>query len=249
MKISIITITYNSSNTIQFTLDSVRQQTYTNIEHIIIDGASSDNTLEIVKMFPHVAKIVSEKDKGVYDAMNKGIRHSTGDIIGILNSDDLYQDANVIQAVMSYFEDITVDVVYANLSYFKTETPNKIERVWVSKPYYEDFFEDGEAPPHPTLFVRKKVYDTIGCYYPDFKIASDYEFMLRVLKQNKYKALHIDQTIVKMRLGGESTKGLHNLILNNKEVLKAWKMNNLTPPLKFYIKRPLKKILQLAKHA
>jgi glycosyltransferase involved in cell wall biosynthesis len=243
-KVSIITVTYNSASTIRDTLESVANQTYTNIEHIIIDGLSNDNTLEIVKEYPHVEKVISEKDNGIYDAMNKGITFTTGVVIGILNSDDIYENEDIIKDVAKCFENESVDAVYGDLSYFKTEAPKKIERVWNSKSYYEHFFEDGEVPPHPTLFVKKKVYETIGTYYPYFKIASDYEFMFRMFKIHDYKTIYLNKRIVKMRLGGESTQ-FHNLILNNKEVLEAWKMNNLNPPIKFFFKRPLKKILQL----
>lgn len=249
MKVSIITITYNSGKTLEETLSIVAAQDYNNIEHLIIDGKSSDSTLEIVSKFPHISKVVSEKDKGVYDAMNKGIKYASGEIIGILNSDDIFVNDSVISEVAKKFsEDESVSAIYGNISFFKTETPDKVERTWIAKPYYKDFFEDGEVPPHPALFVKKEVYDKIGSYYPDFKIASDYEFMLRMLKIHKYKSVHLDKILVKMRLGGESTAGLHNIILNNKEVSKAWEMNDLKPPLKFYFKRPIKKIKQLLFH-
>ena len=246
MKISIITITYNSGKTVRETLESIKSQDYNLIEHLIIDGKSSDNTLAIVSDFPHVYKAISEKDKGVYDAMNKGIKNATGQVIGILNSDDVYIDEKVISEVANQFrKDKDVFAVYGNISFFKTETPDKTERTWISKPYYENFFEDGEVPPHPALFVKKEVYDKIGTYFPDFKIASDYEFMLRMLKVHNYKSTHLDKILVRMRLGGESTNGIHNLILNNKEVFQAWKMNKLSPPMKFYFKRPIKKLIQL----
>lgn len=245
-KISIITATYNSQATIKDTLDSVSNQSYNNIEHIIKDGLSKDDTLDIVARYPHVNKVVSKADDGIYDAMNKGIKLVSGEIVGILNSDDIYDNDQVIQNVCSLFlSDDSIDLVYGNISFFKEGEIDKVQRKWNSKPYYDEFFEDGEVPPHPALFVKKKVYDEIGCFYPKFKIASDYEFMLRSIKVHKYKAVHLNKNLVKMRLGGDSTSGIHNLILNNKEVLEAWKMNDLKPPLKFYIKRPLKKIKQL----
>ena len=246
MKISIITVTFNSAATVRETLESVAIQNYPNIEHIIIDGASKDNTLEIVKEFPHIAKIVSEPDKGIYDAMNKGILQATGDIIGILNSDDIFSATTILTDVVKVFlADNSIGAVYGNISFFKTENPEKIVRFWKTKPYYDNFFNDGEVPPHPALFVRKKVYDTIGIYYPHFKISSDYEFMFRMFKVHQYKNFFIDKVIVKMRMGGESTKSWKNIIIGNKEVLLAWKMNSIIPPLKFYYLRPLKKIRQL----
>ncbi|MDB4414881.1 glycosyltransferase [bacterium] len=246
MKVSIITITYNSGATVRDTMQSIAKQTYPNIEHIIIDGVSKDRTLEIVAEFPHVAKVISEPDKGIYDAMNKGIQMATGEIIGILNSDDIFANEDVLRNVVDYFQlDLEVSAVYGNISYFKTEQPEKIERTWISKTYYDNFFEDGEVPPHPALFIRKTVYDKIGLYYPDFKVASDYEYMLKMLKVHKYKSMHLDKILVKMRLGGESSRGIYNLWLNNKEVLQAWKMNKLSPSIKFYFMRPFKKIKQL----
>ncbi len=246
MKISVITTSYNSGKTIRDTLSSVAQQTYLDIEHIIIDGQSNDKSLAIINEFSHINKVISEKDQGVYDAMNKGIRLASGDIVGILNSDDIYENETVLKEVQDVFKsDNNTDLVYGNISFFKEDQFDVTLRKWISQPYYDDFFEDGEVPPHPCLFVRKKVYDEIGLYYPNFKIASDYEFMLRAIKVHKYKATYLEKNLVKMRLGGESTSGLHNILLNNKEVLQAWRMNNLTPPIKFYIKRPWKKIKQL----
>ena len=246
MKISIITVSYNSAVTIRDTLESVKNQTYTNIEHIIIDGASKDNTLAIVTEYPHVAKVISEKDKGIYDAMNKGITLATGEIIGILNSDDLFESDTIIEQIMNVFqENKEIDAIYGNISYFETGEENKIKRYWKSKPYYEDFFDDGEVPPHPSLFVKKQVYDQIGTYYPNFKICSDYEFMLRMMKIHNFKTKYLDATIAKMRLGGTSTQGLKSYWITTKELKQAWEMNNFKYPIKLYFIRPFKKIKQL----
>lgn len=246
MKLSIITVTYNSAATLRETLESVAEQTYPNIEHIIIDGASKDKTLEIVKEFPRVSKILSEKDNGIYDAMNKGIRQATGEIIGILNSDDIFTETTILSEIVAIFAaDTSIGAVYGNISYFKTEEPNKIVRFWQSKPYYPSFFENGEVPPHPALFVKKEIYDAIGTYYPKFKISSDYEFMFRMLKVHKYKSFFFDKVIVKMRMGGESTKNWKNIFIGNKEIFTAWRMNSKIPPLRLFMLRPLKKIKQL----
>jgi glycosyltransferase involved in cell wall biosynthesis len=246
MKLSILTVTYNSSETVAETLESVKNQTYSNIEHIIIDGASKDNTLEIVKEYPHIAKIISEPDEGIYDAMNKGVKLATGDVIGILNSDDIFASNEIIANITSIFQNNeNIDAVYGNISYFKTEEPEKIVRYWKSKPYYDTFFEDGEVPPHPSLFVRKKVYDEIGLYYPYFKICSDYEFMLRMLKLHNYKSYYLDTTFVKMRMGGTSTQGFKSYWITTKELKEAWNRNNLRYPIKLYVIRPFKKVAQL----
>jgi glycosyltransferase len=245
MKISIITVTYNSASTIRDTLESVASQTYPNIEHIIIDGLSNDNTLEIIKEYPHVARVISEKDKGIYDAMNKGVGVATGEVIGILNSDDIFASDMTIQDIINILKNSAIKAVYGNIEYFKGDNYEKVTRLWKTKSYYHTFFEDGEVPPHPSLFVRKVVYDSIGMYYPNFKIASDYEFMLRMLKVHNYKSFFLDKVIVKMRVGGVSTSGIKSYIQSTKELRKVWEMNGYRYPLRLYFIRPLKKIRQL----
>ena len=245
MKISIITATFNSASTIRATLESVKQQDYLNIEHIIIDGASTDNTLEIVKEYPSVSRIFSEPDKGIYDAMNKGIKLAIGDVIGILNSDDVLASDTTISDIVRVFKDPLIDAVYGNLSYFKTGEENKIVRLWRSKPYYDRFFEEGELPPHPTLYVRKEVYDRVGVFRTDLKIAADIDFMLRLLKISACRSFFLDKIMVKMRLGGVSTSGLNSYLTVTKETRKIWTENGLRYPLSLYIVRPIKKIRQL----
>lgn len=247
MKISIITVTFNSSKTLEETLQSVKNQTdANNIEHIIIDGNSTDDTLKIISKYSHISKIVSEPDQGIYDAMNKGINLATGEIIGILNSDDLFYDKRTISSITKIFQENTdIDAVYGNLIYFRTEAPQKSVRYWKSISFYKDFFDDGYVIPHPTLFLRKNVYDRLGNYYPYFKISSDYEFMIRAFKVNNFTPFYLDSVIVKMRMGGESTKNWKNIIIGNIEIYKAWKMNNLSLPFLFYIKRFIFKFKQL----
>lgn len=247
MKISIITVTYNSSETIIDTLNSIKEQSFRNIEYIIIDGNSKDNTLSIISEYDHIiSKVITEPDAGIYDAMNKGIKLATGDVIGILNSDDIYDNSNVIESVIQVFEsDNAIDAVYGNLSYFHTAQPTKIVRFWKSLPFYDNFFEDGYVIPHPTLFVKRQVYEKTGFYFPDFKISSDYELMLRAFKINQFKPFYLNKNLVKMRMGGRSTKNIQNIILGNQEIYKAWRMNNLSTPLFFYLKRFMFKIKQL----
>lgn len=246
MVVSIITVTFNSSATVRDTLESINRQTFRNIEHIIIDGLSTDNTLDIVADFSHVNKVFSEADNGVYDAMNKGVRHATGDIIGILNSDDVFASASIIAEVVDIFANNSdVDALYGNIEYFKEDKIDEIVRFWKTKPYYDGFFEDGETPPHPSLFVRKRVYDNINHYFPDFKIASDYEFMFRMFKVNNYKPFFFDKTIVKMRVGGISTSGFKSYWQSTKELKQVWEMNGYKYPKKLYFLRPYKKIRQL----
>ena len=245
MKVSIITITYNAVSTVKDTLESIANQSYSNIEHIIIDGKSTDDTLAIVAKFPHVSKVISEPDKGLYDAMNKGIALAKGTVIGILNADDLYADNKVIEKVAHLFQqDDSLDLLYGNIEYFDTKQPGKILRYWQTKPYYETFFEDGEVPPHPSLFVKKAVYQTIGKYNPTFKISGDYDFMFRALKIHNYKSYFLAETMVKMRLGGISTSGVKSYWISTKELIKVWRINGFTYPPKLLILRPIKKIWQ-----
>jgi len=243
--ITIITVVYNGANTIGETLQSVCAQTYPDIEHIVIDGASSDQTLSIVRTFPHVKKIVSETDNGPYDAMNKGIALAKGALIGILNADDVYANNKVIEKVAHLFQqDDSLDLLYGNIEYFDTKQPGKILRYWQTKPYYETFFEDGEVPPHPSLFVKKAVYQTIGKYNPTFKISGDYDFMFRALKIHNYKSYFLAETMVKMRLGGISTSGVKSYWISTKELMKVWRINGFTYPPKLLVLRPIKKIWQ-----
>lgn len=246
LKVSIITVCYNSEKTLQDTIDSVTEQAYENIEYIIIDGNSTDNTKQILEKNKNkIDVIVSEPDKGIYDAMNKGIKNASGNIIGILNSDDIFYDNQVIKNVINCFSNDSIDAVYGNIIYFKTNNYNKIVRRWKSKKYFPRFFENGNVPPHPSLFVKKKVYDEIGMYYPNFKISSDYEFMLRAFKIHKYNPYFLNQILVKMRIGGASTKNIKNILIGNKEIYQAWKMNNLRVPRQLYIMRFMKKIRQM----
>lgn len=244
MKISIITACYNSSATIGDTLKSVTEQDYKNIEHIIVDGASTDDTLQIVKQFPHVAKVVSEKDDGIYDAMNKGISLATGEVIGILNSDDVYTSNSAVSKVMKAFEAKDAEAVYADLQYVKFDNLNKITRTWHSGEFSKRKFYFGWMPPHPTFFVRKHVYQKIGNFNCALKSAADYEFMLRVLLKNDFKPYYIPEVLVKMRAGGMSNATLGNRMRANREDREAWRINNISPYFFTIPFKPLRKVLQ-----
>ena len=246
MKISIITVCFNSETTIFDTIQSVINQSYGDIEYIIIDGASRDNTLNIIDKFRgNIARLVSEPDKGIYDAMNKGIRLATGEIVGVLNSDDLYFDKYVLQKVISVYESNTdVEIVYGDLIYVSIIDINKVVRNWRSKPYYDTFFEDANVPPHPSFFVKKSLYDRIGSYNTELKLASDYEFMLRAMKINTAKSVYIPSVLVRMRLGGTTNKNVENIIKGNKEINTAWVMNGLILPLFYWPKKLLNKLFQ-----
>lgn len=244
MKISIITVTHNSAATIRDTLESVGQQDYLDIEHIIVDGRSTDNTLSIINQFPYISKILSERDGGMYDAMNKGIALATGDIIGILNSDDVYNNNRVISKVMRAFEDKSIDAVYGDLQYVKQEDLSKITRTWKSGSFDKSKFYYGWMPPHPSFFVRKSVYDTAGKFNTSLKTSADYEFMLRVLLKFDHKVKYLPEVFVKMRTGGASNATLTNRLKANREDKKAWAINNLKPHFFTIPLKPLRKIFQ-----
>ena len=248
MKISIITICYNSSETIEDTIKSVISQDYTHIEYIIVDGQSSDNTLEIVNKYKdHVSKIVSEPDKGIYDAMNKGVELATGDFVGILNSDDLYANNTVITDVVNQLQKSKMYALYADLVYVDREDTDKVTRYWKSGEYVRNNFMKGWMPPHPTFFVRKKSYTHLGTYNLRLKSAADYDLMLRFLYKHNLPTTYLPKTIVKMRVGGQSNVTLKNRLKANKEDRLAWELNDLKPGLFTLIRKPLSKITQFIK--
>lgn len=245
MKISIITATYNSSKTIADTISSVYNQDYKDIEHIIIDGASKDNTLEIIKNLPNrVTKILSEPDKGIYDAMNKGIKLATGDIIGILNSDDFYVSTDVISEVVKTFHQQKCDATYGDLEYVDEKNKDKVIRFWKSKEYKKGLFRKGWHPAHPTFFVKREIYEKYGKFNLNYKIAADYEIMLRFIEKHRISVAYLPKVIVKMRVGGVSNKGIKNILQANKESYKAWKDNQMNISLIQLLRKPFSKILQ-----
>ncbi len=226
MKISIITVTYNSSATIEDCITSIQNQTYSNIEHIIIDGASKDNTVNIVKSLPNrVSKIISEPDNGIYDAMNKGIKLATGDIIGVLNSDDLFYNNEVVQDLVDVFESEEIDCLYGNLVFFNSE--GKITRKWQSKPYAHGLFSKSWSPAHPTFYCKRELYEKYGLYKTDYKIAADVELMLRFLELNKVRNRFVDKYFVRMLTGGVSTQGVKSTIIITRELRRAFNENQL----------------------
>lgn len=247
-KVSIITVCYNSGNTIEDTLQSVINQSYPNIEYIVIDGVSTDNTLSIINKYKDkIAKVVSEKDNGIYDAINKGINLATGDIIANLNSDDFYIDNNVIADVVATFEKEKTDTLYADLYYVDAADTNKIVRYWKSKQYKEGLFLKGWMPPHPTFFVKKEVYQNYGLFDLQFKSAADYEIMLRFVHRFKTSIAYLPRVIVKMRVGGVSNASLKNRIKANQEDRKAWEVNGLKPHAFTLVFKPLSKLLQFVR--
>lgn len=227
MKISIITVCFNSAKTIEGTIKTVAGQTYPDIEYIIIDGGSTDDTLSILNNYNEIINIlVSEPDDGLYDAMNKGINLATGDIIGLINSDDLFCDPDAIKKVAKVFKnDKNLESVYADLFYVNQKDVNKISRRWVTG--VQRKFKYGWHPAHPTFYIKKTIYDKFGLFDLSFRLAADFEIMLRFLDKYKISTYYLKEPLVKMRLGGETNKSLKNIYYQNIECLRAFKKNEI----------------------
>jgi len=249
MKISIITVCYNSEKTIIDTLKSVQNQTYRNIEHIIIDGGSSDRTLEIIETEGvNVAIVVSEKDDGIYHAMNKGFALASGEIIGFINADDFYASDKIIEIVASTFKKNGVSICYGDLCYVSQTNPTRVIRYWRSNAFQPLSFETGWCPPHPTFFVLKSVYQRLGGFNLDFKIAADFELMARYLESSHISSFYIPEILVKMRLGGTSNKSLLNIWRQNIEILKALNQLGLRfSLLRFVFSKLISRVIQFLK--
>ena len=248
MKISIITVSFNSAETIEDTIRSVIGQNYINIEYIIIDGGSKDNTLQIIKKYDdNIAQIISKPDKGIYDAMNKGISVATGDIVGILNSDDFYIDDFVIEKVAKEFEKrIELDCLFADLVYVRSENLDRIVRYYDSSWFSPSRFAYGWMPAHPTFFVKRSAYNKYGVFRTDLKIAADFDLMIRFLHTYKLTYSYINEPIIKMRVGGVSTS-FRSIWINSIEALRVCKDNGInTNIFKILSKHPTK-ILGLLK--
>ena len=233
MKVSIITAAFNSSSTVKDCILSVENQTYKNIEHLIIDGASTDNTIEIVNSVPNrIQKVVSEPDKGVYDALNKGIALATGDIIGFLHTDDVFDSEKTIANIVTVFEESSQGIAgtYGDLIYVDRNNPGKLIRYWKSNSFNAKALAYGWMPPHPTLFLRKEVYEKYGSFCLSYEIAADYDFMIRIMKDTNLKFLYLPEVISVMRLGGISNNGIGNILKKSKEdlsVIRKYKLGGL----------------------
>lgn len=242
--VTVITATYNSAATLADTLESVASQTYPKIEHLIIDGVSTDETETIAARYPHVSRFISEPDKGLYDAMNKGIGLATGEIIAILNSDDFYANNKVIEKVVALFQNRDTLAVYADLQYVDAEDTKKVIRHWNAGEYDQQAFYYGWMPPHPSFFVRKQLYEQCGGFDTSFRHSADYELMLRFLLRYNAPAAYLPEVAVKMRMGGQSNASIKNRWRANREDRRAWDVNGLTPYFFTIPLKPFRKISQ-----
>lgn len=228
MKISIITVSYNSATTIEDTILSVAGQTHPDTEHLLIDGASTDGTVVVADRHRSALAVIrSEPDHGIYDAMNKGIALATGEVLAFLNADDVYSDNQVLARVAEVFADPTVDACYADLLYVDRADLHRIVRYWKSCPYHPGLFERGWCPPHPTFFVRKRVFDSLGAFDLNFTLAADAELMMRFLAVHQVFSRYLPVTMVKMRLGGATNRNLANVVKQNREIMSALKQHGI----------------------
>jgi len=244
LKISIVTPAFNSAATIRDTLESIGNQDYPDMEHIIVDGGSKDETLEIVAEYPHVSKVISEPDRGLYDAMNKGVKMATGEVVVVLNSDDFYTHSQVLSRVATKLKEVCADTLYADLEYVDPENTARVVRHWKAGEFHPKNFQRGWMPPHPTFFVRRYLYDQLGCFNTSFRFSADYELMLRFLLKNKVSTCYLPEVTVRMRAGGASNANWRNRFRANLEDRRAWKMNDLRPQFYTLYLKPLLKIPQ-----
>ena len=231
MKVSIVTASYNSGSTLEDTIKSVLSQSYNNIEYIIVDGNSSDNTIDVVKkyepLFHGRLKWISEKDNGIYDAMNKGIRMSTGDIVGILNSDDYFTDNDVVDKFVTQFETPDLDAVYGDVHFIRDGQPEKCIRYYSSKRFTPRWLRFGFMPAHPSFYCRRDVFVNAGLYKTDYAIGSDYEMMVRLFKVYGIKTKYIPMDFVTMRVGGASTRNVQSRIQLIKDDVRGCRENGI----------------------
>lgn len=246
MKISIITLSFNSEKTLQDTITSVLNQSYKNIEHIIIDGKSTDSTIDIIyKNKKHFSNILIEEDNGIYDAMNKGLTLATGDIIGFLNSDDCFYDAYSVNKIVKSFSSTDILFSYGNLAYVERNNLESNIRFWKSNKILPNDLLKAKIPAHPTFYFKKKIHKNLGFFNTNYKLAADYEYMLRCILLYPLNGAYIDSILVKMRYGGATSKDFRNIIKQNIEILSIIKSSGLQyNPLKFFLYKIFDRLTQ-----
>ena len=244
MKVSVITVCFNSAATIASTLDSVDNQTWPDIEHWVIDGASRDRTLAIVDAHSRPWRyVLSEKDNGIYDAMNKGVRLATGDVVVFLNADDFYKDAGVVARVVGLMQDEQLDALYGDVEFFRPDRRNEVARRYNSGRFTVSRLAWGWMPAHPALFMRRSLFERYGGFQTDYRIAADFEFIARVFKNRDLRHRHLPETLVRMQLGGVSTSGWRATLRINREMMRACKANGIrTNWFKMLARYPLKAV-------
>lgn len=243
IRVSLITVTYNAESTIERCIRSVIAQKYRNIEYIVIDGASTDSTIQIINRYAqNIQNIISEPDKGMYDALNKGIKLATGDVIGILNADDYFASDDILADVATAFKRSDIDILYGNLDF--VDLNETIIRKWRTRSYTKGIFGWGWMPAHPTFYCRKSLFNSLGYYSLEYGTAADYELMLRFMHKTNVKAYFLDKVMVKMQSGGMSNKRPANRINAWRFDLKAMRNNGIKFPLLTLIMKPLRKIAQ-----
>lgn len=247
LQISVVTVTFNSAGTLRDTLRSVAAQDYTNVEHVLVDGGSKDGTIDIIRSFPHVKKWVSEKDKGLYDAINKGIRMAGGDVVGILNSDDFFADNQVLSRIAETFSDHPIDAVYGDIAFVKPNNLRKIIRLYRSATFSPRKFAFGYMPAHPSFYVKKDIYERLGLYKLDYKIAADYELLMRFIYRNHLSCRYIDKVLVYMRTGGVSNKTVFSRYTLNREIIKACRENGVNTNMAILSVKYLNKVFEYIK--
>ena len=248
MKISIVTVVYNNRDTIADAIKSVLGQRHADIELIVIDGASTDGTLEVLAGYASkIAVLVSEPDGGIYDALNKGIDRATGDVVGFLHSDDLLADDQAISRIVACMEDSTVDAVYGDLVYVRKDDPMRVVRTWKASEFTQSALAHGWMPPHPTFYARRSVYERLGKFDTTFKIAADYDCMLRILKSG-VGVTYIPHLQVRMRVGGVSNRSLSNIVKKSREDIRALRKNNISATVALICKNA-RKLPQFFAHA
>tara|TARA_B100000508_G_scaffold140981_1_gene144801 strand:- start:6426 stop:7178 length:753 start_codon:yes stop_codon:yes gene_type:complete len=248
LKVSIITVVWNNVSTVAEAIESVLNQSYSNIEYIIVDGKSNDGTVEVIEKYANkIDTFISEKDNGLYDAMNKGIQIATGDIIGFINADDVINSNNCVEEIVKKFESTNADVVYGDKIYVDPQNPSKVVRYWKSGEFNRNSYKKGWMTPHLSTYIKKDLYNKFGGFRGDFKIAADYELMLRFIYKQEAKTHYLPMVIAKMRAGGLSNGSLKNVAISNYEVYKSWKVNGLSISPLIAIQKPMRKLAQLFK--
>lgn len=228
MKVSIITVSFNSAKTIADTIESVLSQDYPEIEYIVVDGGSTDGTVQIIEQYQdRISHSISEKDRGMYDAMNKGIALATGDVVGILNSDDVYMNTHIVSELMELLQSKKAQVVFADLILVDQDNPDRVLRYYDSGHFHPNKFKYGWMPAHPTVFVRRELYDAVGIFATDYQIAADYEMLIRILAIQRARYAYLPKPVVRMRSGGASTAGLSRNWILNQEIVRACKENGI----------------------